>query len=176
MSPLNILPYSMLMKIDKNILTIFKLGLQFKLVQLDYIIDWSNELLNRVSSNTIKTNFFVSNLSNCNIESEALSIIEEQLDSEKVLENELVGFSLVGFISKKYKQNKLSLFDASYENYKIQLHFKNLEFDLEAYDFDVKFQLAKDQITGDFEIEKKRLTDYLNKCELVLEKQLKVEK
>lgn len=83
---------------------------------------------------------------------------------------EKIGKSLVGFISKKLHKKAINSNIASYENYKIQLHFlEKYETDLGAYDFDDNYRLAEQKIVGEYQKEKNKLKKYLSDCEATLD-------
>ncbi len=115
-------------------------------------------------------NFYIFEISTARFSSKILTILDLELEKKhQTPDLKIVGQSLVGFISKKLKKGLINIDEASTENYKIQLHFlQETDFDLDGYNLDDVYQLARQNIVGNYEKEKQTLKTYLLDCEMKL--------
>jgi len=152
------------MKISHQTLYFFKYGLEFNLITKDLIKNWADCLINE---DNVGDNFFIFDISTARFDSEILTLINSEI--ERFIENvdlSEVGKSLIGLIYKKLKNGLINIDRASSKNYTIQLHFlQETDFDLGGYNMDDVYQLARQNIVGDYEKEKQNLINYLMTCE-----------
>ncbi len=155
------------MKINYEILYFFKYGIEFNLISLDLIKKWTDRL---IMDKKVDENFYVFEISTSQYSSEILTLINLELEKlHKTPDLKTIGQSIIGFISKKLNLGQINIDEASSENYKIQLHFlQETEFDLGGYQLDDIYQLARQNIVGDYAKEQQNLKDYLKNCESVL--------
>jgi len=156
------------MKISYQTLYFFKYGLEFNLITKDWIKNWADRL---IMDDKVGDNFYIFDICTARFDNEILTLINYEI--ERFVENvdlKEVGKSLIGLIYKNLKNGLINIDGASSKNYAIQLHFlQETDFDLGGYNLDDVYQLARQNIVGDYEKEKQNLINYLIVCERKLD-------